>query len=142
MVNAPSTHYRKHVSKARAYKHANTPSTQARKHANTQKRQAREHASTPSTQFGRLLGLLYHLSRRESGRLANEACRSNPIVSSKQWFNGLKITNWIMTFLNISKNMRAIVLFVETLFYYQSHQLFRILVAIYLTFCATLLYTF
>ena len=39
-------------------------------------------------------GLLYHLIRRDSGRLANEDVTSNPIVSSKQWLNGLKITNW------------------------------------------------
>ena len=58
MVNAPSTHHRKHVSKARAYKHANTPSTQARKHANTQKRQAREHASTQARQVRNLADYL------------------------------------------------------------------------------------
>ena len=29
-------------------------------------------------------GLLYHLIRRDSGRLANDAFTSNPIVSSKQ----------------------------------------------------------
>ena len=39
-------------------------------------------------------GLLYHLIRRDSGRLANEVFMSNPIVSSKQWLNGLNITNW------------------------------------------------
>ena len=39
-------------------------------------------------------GLLYHLIRRDSGRLANEAFTSNPTVCSKEWFNGLKITNW------------------------------------------------
>ena len=38
-------------------------------------------------------GLLYHLIWRDSGRLANEAFTSNPIVSSKQQLNGLKITN-------------------------------------------------
>ena len=46
-------------------------------------------------------GLLYHLIRRDSGRLANEAFSSNPIVSSKQWLNGLKITNWLV--LNLIK---------------------------------------
>ena len=30
------------------------------------------------------LGLLYQLIRRDSGRIANEAFTSNPIVSSKQ----------------------------------------------------------
>ena len=69
MINTPSMHHRKHVSKARVYKHANTRSTQvcknaytpstqarkhvstqARKHANTQTRQAREHASTQTRQ--------------------------------------------------------------------------------------------
>ena len=40
-------------------------------------------------------GLLYHLIRSDSGRLANEAFTSNPIVSSKQWLNGLKITNCV-----------------------------------------------
>ena len=41
------------------------------------------------------LELLYHLNRRDHGRLSNEAFMWNPIVSSKQWFNGLKITNCI-----------------------------------------------
>ena len=41
MVNTPNTHHRKHVSKARAYKHAIHVSTQARKHA--------KHVYTPST---------------------------------------------------------------------------------------------
>ena len=39
-------------------------------------------------------GLLYHLTRRDTGRLANETFTSNPIVSSKQQLSGLKITNW------------------------------------------------
>ena len=39
-----------------------------------------------------LPGLSYHLIRRDSGRLANEAFTSSTIVSSKQ-LNGLKITN-------------------------------------------------
>ena len=38
-------------------------------------------------------GLLYHLIRRDTGRLANEAFTSNPIVSSKQQLSCLKITN-------------------------------------------------
>ena len=38
-------------------------------------------------------GSLYHLIRRDSGQLANEAFTSNPIVSLKQWLNSLKITN-------------------------------------------------
>ena len=38
-------------------------------------------------------GLLYYLIRRDTGRLANKAFMSNPIVSSKQWLGGLKITN-------------------------------------------------
>ena len=37
--------------------------------------------------------MLYHLIRRDYGRLANEALMSNPIVSLKQWLNGLKIAN-------------------------------------------------
>ena len=37
--------------------------------------------------------LLYQLIRRDTGRLANEAFTSNPIVSLKQKLNGLKITN-------------------------------------------------
>ena len=41
-------------------------------------------------------GLVYYLIRRDSGRLANEAFKSNSIVSSKQWLNGLKITNWVI----------------------------------------------
>ena len=38
-------------------------------------------------------GLLYHLIRRDSGRLEYDAFTSNPIVSSKQQVSGLKITN-------------------------------------------------
>ena len=38
--------------------------------------------------------MLYHQTRRNSGRLANEASTSIPIVSSKQWLSGLKIINW------------------------------------------------
>ena len=41
-------------------------------------------------------GLLYHLIRRSSGRLASKAFTSNRIASSKQWLNGLKITNWLL----------------------------------------------
>ena len=37
---------------------------------------------------------IIHLIRPDSGRLANEAFTTNPIASSKQWLNGLKITNW------------------------------------------------
>ena len=56
MVNTPSRHHRKHVSKARAFKdakHVSTPSTlarQARGHASTPSTWARKHVSTPSTQ--------------------------------------------------------------------------------------------
>ena len=39
--------------------------------------------------------LLYHLITRDSRRLANEAFTSNPILSSNQWLNGLKIANCI-----------------------------------------------
>ena len=38
--------------------------------------------------------LLYQLIRGDTGRLANEVFTWNPIVSSKQKLNGLKITNW------------------------------------------------
>ena len=38
-------------------------------------------------------GLLYHLIRRDTGRLANEAFTSNFIVSSRQWLSDLNITN-------------------------------------------------
>ena len=41
-------------------------------------------------------GLLYHLIRSDSGRLASKAFTSNLIVSSKQWLNGLKITNRLL----------------------------------------------
>ena len=44
-------------------------------------------------------GLLYHLIRRDSAQLANEAFTSSPIVSSKHWLIGLKITNCISKFL-------------------------------------------
>ena len=40
-------------------------------------------------------GSLYHLIRCDSGRLANEAFTSNPIVSSEQYLSSLKITNCI-----------------------------------------------
>ena len=39
-------------------------------------------------------GLLYHLIRHDSGRVANKVFTSNPIVSLKEYLNGLKITNW------------------------------------------------
>ena len=45
--------------------------------------------------FVLLPGLLYYLIRRHTGRLANEAFTSNPIVSLKQKLSGLKITNCI-----------------------------------------------
>ena len=38
--------------------------------------------------------LLYHLIRRDHGRLANETFTSICIVSFKQKLNGLKVTNW------------------------------------------------
>ena len=38
-------------------------------------------------------GLLYHLIRRDTGRLANETFTSNPIVSLKKYLSHLKITN-------------------------------------------------
>ena len=68
MVNTPSRHHRKHVSKARAYKdakHVSTPSTlarQARGHASTPSTWARKHAkhaTTPSTRFSRLCYTCY-----------------------------------------------------------------------------------
>ena len=49
-------------------------------------------------------GLLYHLIRRESGRLANEAFTSNSIVSLRQWLNGLKITNCVCLAQKIHSN--------------------------------------
>ena len=49
MLNTPSTHHRKHVSKARANKHANTPSTPARKYANTPSMPACKYTNMPST---------------------------------------------------------------------------------------------
>ena len=44
--------------------------------------------------FCHITWLLYHLIRRDTGRLAIETFTSNHIVSSKQKLNGLKITNW------------------------------------------------
>ena len=44
-----------------------------------------------------LPGLLYHLIRRDSGRLVNETFESCPIVSLEQQLNGSKIVNWIMS---------------------------------------------
>ena len=38
-------------------------------------------------------GLLYHLIRRDNRWLVNETFMSNPFVSSKKLFSGLKITN-------------------------------------------------
>ena len=43
--------------------------------------------------FCYIIWLLYQLIRRDTGRVVNEAFTSNPIVSSKQKLNGLKITN-------------------------------------------------
>ena len=60
-------------------------------------------------------GFLYHLIRRDSGRLSNEAFTSNSIVSSKQWFNGLKITNWFYLELNLFISMS---IFVTTFYLY------------------------
>ena len=40
--------------------------------------------------------MLYHLIKCDSGQLSIEAFTSDLIVSLKQWFNGLRITNWIM----------------------------------------------
>ena len=40
-------------------------------------------------------GLLYHLIRRNTGRLTNKAFTSNSIVSLKQQLSSLKITNCI-----------------------------------------------
>ena len=45
------------------------------------------------------LSLLYHLIGRDSGRLANKAFTSNPIVSSKQWLSSLEVTNWFSKWL-------------------------------------------
>ena len=50
MVKTPSTHHRKHVSKARAYKHTKHVGTQARKHAKHVSTQARKHAKHTSAQ--------------------------------------------------------------------------------------------
>ena len=33
--------------------------------------------------------------RCATGGLANEAIKSNPIFSKKQWLSGLKTTNWL-----------------------------------------------
>ena len=41
--------------------------------------------------------LPYELVKRDTGRLANEAITSNPIVSSKQKLNGLKIVSCLGT---------------------------------------------
>ena len=49
--------------------------------------------------------LLYQLIRRGTGRLANEAFTSNPIVFSKQWFNGLKIINCETSLCFLKKNI-------------------------------------
>ena len=37
--------------------------------------------------------MLQYMIRHETGRIANEAFTSNPIVSSKQWLIDLNITN-------------------------------------------------
>ena len=42
------------------------------------------------SKFFYITRLLYQLIRRDTGRLANEAITSNPIVTSKQKLNGLK----------------------------------------------------
>ena len=47
-------------------------------------------------------GLLYHLIALNTWRLANETFTSNPIVSSKQRLNGLKITNWYNQFVIVN----------------------------------------
>ena len=60
--------------------------------------------------------LLYELIRRDSGRLANEAFTSNPIVSSKQQLNGLKITICLdnsKTFQAAAKRLKQVIKTVE-----------------------------
>ena len=49
-------------------------------------------------------GFLYHLISRDSGGLASEAFTSNPTASSKQCFNGLKITNGKKVLIKISQS--------------------------------------
>ena len=60
-------------------------------------------------------GSLHHLIRRDSGRLANEAFTSNPIISSKQSLNGLKITNCSVTTLSVPKWVIFILIWVRKL---------------------------
>ena len=57
--------------------------------------------------------LLYQLIRSDTGRLANEAFMSSPIVSFKQYLNGLKVTNWtgVTDFLCVHGTICALILF-------------------------------
>ena len=57
--------------------------------------------------------LLYQLIRSDTGRLANETFTSSPIVSFKQYLNGLKVTNWtgVTDFLCVHGTICALILF-------------------------------
>ena len=54
-----------------------------------------------------LPGLLYHLIRRDTGRLANEVFTSNPIVSSKQWLGSLKLQTEMLINMAAERNVNV-----------------------------------
>ena len=58
--------------------------------------------------------LFCQLIRRDTGWLAKEAFTSNSIVSSKQYLNGLKATNWtgVTDFLYVHGTICALILFI------------------------------
>ena len=81
-----------------------------------------EHEKSRRTDLNTLLSkffcyvtwLLYQLIRCDTGRLAKEVFTSNSIVSSKQYLNGLKATNWtgVTDFLYVHGTICALILFI------------------------------
>ena len=51
-----------------------------------------------SQNFVLSFGLLYHLIRGDTARIANKAFTSNPMVSSKQDLSDIQVTNWVHLF--------------------------------------------
>ena len=86
MVNTPSTHHRKHVSKARAYKHAkhvSMPSTWARRHVSTQARKHAKHASTQARQARNLADSISTLQKSKTIKTQNLKMFANGLYCVK-----------------------------------------------------------
>ena len=70
--------------------------------------------------------LLYHLIRRETGRLSSQAFASNAIVSLKKYLSGLKITNLVknVKFLYIQKKHTSAAYMIRLRFAYIWYSLY------------------